>query len=126
VGAPAIVQDDRVVGTCPAHVVPGPGGAQPGPPMPFSAPLSQGLVTTVTIKGRFAAVAGSSGFNTPPHPGLHASDPFFSPTLQVGRVTSGSGSVFIGRQPAATAQAAAACCLSPGQLVPSIGEVLIG
>lgn len=125
-GSPAIVQDDRVMGTCPSHLVPGPSGAQPGPPMPFSAPLSQGLVTTVTIKGRFAAVAGSSGLNTPPHPGIHASDPFFSPTLQVGRIVSGSATVFIGGQPGATGQSTTTCCMSPGQLVPTVTEVLIG
>ena len=57
--------------------------------MPFSAPLTLGLTTTVLIGGKPAAVVGSSGLNTPPHVGLHASDPFMVPTMQEGRVVAG-------------------------------------
>ena len=41
--------------------------------------------------------------NTPPHVGLHASDPFMAPPMQIGRVVSGSPTVMIGGKPAATA-----------------------
>lgn len=128
-GAPAIVMGDRVMGTCPLHQIPNPaamGAPTPGPPMPFSAPLTMGLVATVLIGGKQAAVVGASGLNTPPHVGLHASDPFMLPAAQIGRVVSGSPTVLIGGQPAATAQSQATLCASPGTVVPSVANVLIG
>jgi uncharacterized Zn-binding protein involved in type VI secretion len=127
-GSPAIVQGDRITGQCGNHLVPNPatGAPQPAPPMPFSAPLTQGLVSSVLIGGRPAAVAQSSGMNTPPHVGLHPSDPFLAPPQQVGRVTSGSATVLIGGRPAATAQSMCTCCALPGSLTPTVTSVLIG
>lgn len=126
-GAPAIVMGDQVQGLCAIHQVPSPtGNPVPGPPMPFSAPLTTGLCTTVLIGGKPAAVLGSSGLNTPPHVGLHASDPYLAPPLQVGRVTSGSPTVLFAGQPAASATATATCCATPGTLVPSTTTVLVG
>jgi uncharacterized Zn-binding protein involved in type VI secretion len=126
-GAPAIVMGDQVQGMCAIHQVPsGVGNPMPGPPMPFSAPLTTGLCSSVLIGGKPAAVLGSSGLNTPPHVGLHPSDPFMTPTVQVGRVVSGSPSVLFGGQPAASATANATCCATPGALVPSIMTVLVG
>lgn len=126
-GAPAIVMGDQVQGTCAIHQVPSPvGNPMPGPPMPFSAPLTVGLCATVLIGGKAAAVMGSSGVNTPPHVGLHASDPYLAPPMQVGRVVSGSPTVMFGGQPAASATATATCCLTPGTLVPSTTTVLVG
>jgi uncharacterized Zn-binding protein involved in type VI secretion len=126
-GAPAIVMGDQVQGVCAIHQVPSPvGNPIPGPPMPFAAPLTMGLCATVVIGGKPAAVLGSSGYNTPPHVGLHASDPFLAPPLQVGRVVSGSPTVLFGGQPAASATASATCCSTPGTLVPSGATVLVG
>ncbi len=126
-GAPAIVMGDQVQGICAIHQVPSPvGNPMPGPPMPFSAPLTVGLCATVLIGGKAAAVMGSSGVNTPPHVGLHASDPYLAPPMQVGRVVSGSPTVMFGGQPAASATATATCCLTPGTLVPSTTTVLVG
>jgi uncharacterized Zn-binding protein involved in type VI secretion len=127
-GSPAIVQGDRITGQCPNHLVPNPatGAPQPAPPMPFSAPLTLGLVSTVLIGGKPAAVARSSGMCTPPHVGLHPGDPFLTPPQQVGRITSGSPTVFIGGKPAATAQSACTCCSVPGSLVPTVTSVQIG
>lgn len=127
-GAPAIVMGDRITGTCPIHQIPNPasGAPQPGPPMPFSAPITIGTVATVLIGGKPAAVVGCSGVNTPPHVGLHATDPYFAPPMQVGRVVSGSPTVLIGGQPAATQTSSATCCATPGQLVPTVATVLIG
>ena len=127
-GAPGIVMNDRIVGTCPVHQVPNPssGAPQPAPPMPFSAPLARGLAGTVRVGGKPAAVLGSSGLNTPPHVGLHASDPFFSPSLQEGRVVAGSPTVRIEGKPAATATSSATCCTTPGSLTPGVPTVLIG
>jgi uncharacterized Zn-binding protein involved in type VI secretion len=127
-GAPAIVMGDKITGQCPNHLMPNPasGAPQPSPPLPFSAPLLQGVVATVLIGGKAAAVMGSSGMNTPPHVGLHPSDPFLAPPQQMGRVTSGSATVMIGGQPAATAQSMCTCCAIPGTLVPTVTTVLIG
>lgn len=64
--APAAVMGDRVTGTCVMHLIPNPasGIPQPGPPLPFSAPLLQNLATTVLIAGKPAATIGSTGVNT--------------------------------------------------------------
>lgn len=124
---PAIVQNDRIVGQCPIHQIPSPSGApQPSPPLPFSAPLTLGLATNVQIGGKPAAVLGSSGYNSPAHAGLHASDPYMVAMVQVGRVATGSSTVLIEGKPAATAQSACTCCVTPGQLVATVTTVLIG
>jgi uncharacterized Zn-binding protein involved in type VI secretion len=123
VSAPAIVQGDRVMGICPGHMVGAP--QVPAGPQPFSAPLTLGLVPTVHIGGKPAAVLGSSGYNTPPHT-APLTDPFAAPMLQVGRVLSGSPTVLIGGKPAATAQSSCLCCATPGQLTPTVPTVLIG
>lgn len=127
-GAPAIVQNDRITGICAIHQVPSPssGAPQPAPPMPFSAPLTSGLSASVMIGGKPAATIGAAGKNTPPHVGLHGTDPYVSPTLQEGRITSGSPTVRIGGQAAANATASATCCATPGTLVPTVATVLIG
>jgi uncharacterized Zn-binding protein involved in type VI secretion len=127
-GAPAIVQNDRITGSCPIHQVPSPssGAPQPAPPMPFSAPLATGLSATVKIDGKPAATIGSSGKNTPPHVGLHGSDPYASATMQEGRITAGSPTVRIDGQAAANATSAATCCATPGTLIPTVATVLIG
>jgi uncharacterized Zn-binding protein involved in type VI secretion len=126
-GSPAIVQGDRVTGNC-VHQVPTPssGAPQPGPPMPFSAPLTTGLASRVLIGNRPAAVVGSSGVNTPAHVGLHATDPYAVPAMQVGRIVRGSTSVVIENRPAATAASNATCCMTPGTLGPGVASVLIG
>ena len=127
-GAPAIVMGDKVTGQCPNHLMPNPasGAPQPAPPMPFSSPLTLDLVQTVLIDGKAAAVVGSNGMNTPPHVALHPSDPYLAPPQQIGRVISGSATVFFGGKPAANAQSQCTCCVIPGTLVPTVTDVLIG
>jgi uncharacterized Zn-binding protein involved in type VI secretion len=125
--APAIVMGDKVTGVCPNHLIIGPLGAPiPSPPLPFSAPLTLSLCATVLIKGKPAAVVGASGMNVPPHVGLHPSDPFLAPPMQIGRVVSGSPTVLFGGQPAASATSTCTCCVAPGTLVPTVTDVLIG
>jgi uncharacterized Zn-binding protein involved in type VI secretion len=85
-----------------------------------------GTVATVLIASKPAAVMGSSGFNVPPHVGLHPSDPFLAPPMQKGQIVVGSPTVIIGGQPAATAQSTCTCCVIPGTLVPTVATVLIG
>ena len=127
-GTPAIRMNDRITGMCAIHQIPNPssGAPQPSPPMPFSAPMLQSLQTTVLIGGQPAAVVGSSGMNTPPHVGLHISDPYAVPAMQMGRVISGSSTVLIGGMPAANSAGNATCCATPGTLVPSQTTVLVG
>jgi len=125
-GSPAIVMNDQIIGVCSVHFIPSGISPIPAPPLPFSAPLLQGLEATVLIAGKPAAVVGSSGPNTPPHVGLDPSDPFMAPPLQVGRVVSGSATVFFGGKPAASVAASVTCCVTPGSLVPSQSTVLVG
>lgn len=124
-GAPAIVMGDKINGICPNHLIPSASGTAPAGPQNFSAPLIQGLVPTVFIGGKQAAVVGASGFNTPPHSGI-VDPPYASPTMQVGRIVTGSPTVFIGGKPAATAVSQATCCVVPGKVVPTVTNVLIG
>lgn len=128
-GTPAAVMGDRISATCAIHLVVNPtsGAPQPGPPMPFCAPLVQNLAPTVLISGKPAATVGSSGLNTPPHVGLHPSDPFMLPVAQQGTVTVGSTSVlFEGRPAARTGSGATICAAAPGTLTGTAATVLIG
>ena len=123
---PAIVMGDRITGMCP-HLIIGPLGVPVPSPLPFSAPLTDALATTVLINNKPAAVVGSSGLNVPPHVGLHASDPFMAPPLQRGTVlTPGNPTVLFEGKPAASAMSTAKCCAVPGTLVPSVTNVIIG
>jgi uncharacterized Zn-binding protein involved in type VI secretion len=128
VSAPAIVMGDQITGQCPIHMIPNPatGAPQPSPPLPFAAPLTMNLATKVMIGGKAAAVVGSQGLNTPPHIGLHPSDPFMAPPTEIGQIVAGSVTVMIEGKPAATAQSTCTCCATPGTLVPSVMTVLIG
>ena len=128
-GTPAIVQGDMVTGSCPVHQIPNPasGVPQPSPaPMPFSAPLLQGLCMNVLIMGKPAAVIGSEGLNTPPHVGLHASDPFMVPIQQKGRILGGSPTVMFGGKPAAKPTPPPMMCMSPGSVTGTALTVQIG
>jgi uncharacterized Zn-binding protein involved in type VI secretion len=127
-GTPAAVMGDRISAVCAVHLIPSPVGAPvPAPPLPFSAPLLQGLATKVLIAGKPAAVQGSSGVNTPPHVGLHPSDPFLVPLQQQGTVVMGSTTVLIEGKPAArTGSPCTVCAGLPGQLAGTAATVLIG
>jgi len=127
-GAPAVVMGDRITGLCPNHLIPGPLGVPiPSPPLPFSAPLLLGVVGTVLIGGKPAAVMNSSGLNTPPHVGLHPADPFMAPPMQKGTVVNGSATVLIEGKPAAMTGATCTVCAGlPGTLTGTAMTVLIG
>ena len=127
-GRPAVVAGDRIVGLCAVHQIPSPTGApMPSPPLPFSAPLTTGVATTVTAGGKPLAVQGSAGVNTPPHVGLHASDPFLVPTQQEGRVLVGSTRVTAQGKPVAyTGCQVSQCAQVPAQVVGSAAQVLVG
>lgn len=119
---------DRITGMCAIHQIPNPasGVPQPSPaPLPFSAPLTLGLASKVLIAGKPAAVLGSSGYNTPPHVGLHATDPYMVPTMQEGRVLAGSPTVMIEGKPAARTGSQCLGCATPGALTGTAATVLI-
>lgn len=125
-GSPAIVAGDKVMGTCPNHLIPSPSGTAPAGPLPFSAPISLDTIATVLIGGKPAAVVGSSGYNMPPHVGI-VDGAFATPTSQVGRILTGSPTVLVGGKPAATSSSSAAMCVTPAStVVPTVMSVLIG
>ncbi|EIV92961.1 PAAR domain-containing protein [Frankia sp. QA3] len=128
-GAPAAVTGDQITATCAVHQVPGPTGTPiPSPaPLPFAAPLTTGLAATVLVGGRPVAVAGSAGLNTPPHVGLHVSDPFMVPAAQQGQVVAGSATVLAeGRGVAYSGCQVTGCAQLPGLLTGSAATVLVG
>jgi uncharacterized Zn-binding protein involved in type VI secretion len=126
--AQPLVMGDKIQGQCATHQIPNPasGAPQPGPPMPFSAPLVMGLEPTVTIGGKAVAVMGSQGMNTPPHVGLHPADPCMLPNLQQGNVMSGSPTVMAGGKPIATTSSQVTMCMSvPGQPISTVTNVTV-
>jgi uncharacterized Zn-binding protein involved in type VI secretion len=126
--AQPLVMGDKIQGQCATHQIPNPasGAPQPGPPMPFSAPLLMGLEPTVTIGGKAVAVMGSQGMNTPPHVGLHPADPCMVPNMQMGNVMSGSPTVMAGCKPIATTSSQVTMCMSvPGQPVSTVSDVTV-
>jgi uncharacterized Zn-binding protein involved in type VI secretion len=111
------------------HLMPNPasGAPQPAPPLPFAAPVTLGVCQSVLIGGRPAVVVAATGYNTPPHVGLHPADPFFAPPMQQAVITQGSASVLFGGVPAARTGSQATCCGQPvGTLTGSAASVLIG
>jgi uncharacterized Zn-binding protein involved in type VI secretion len=128
--AQPLVMGDKIQGQCASHQVPNPasGAPQPSPaPLPFSSPLLMGLEPTVTIGGKAVAVMGSNGLCTPPHVGLHPSDPFMAPPMQKGTVLSGSPTVTAGGKAIATTDSQVAMCMqAPGTPVSSVTDVTVG
>jgi uncharacterized Zn-binding protein involved in type VI secretion len=69
---------------------------------------------------------GSSGYNTPPHVGLHPSDPNMVPTTQEGKVLSGSPTVTAGGKAIATSSSQVSMCAQvPGQPVATVSDVTV-
>jgi uncharacterized Zn-binding protein involved in type VI secretion len=125
----AAALSDQIKAECSTHTIPNPitGVEQPAPPLVFSAPISIGTVETVLIGGKPAAVVGSWGLNTPPHLGLYPTDPYVVPATQIGRIVTGSETVLIGGQNAATQSSQCTVCgEAPGKLAASAATVLIG
>jgi uncharacterized Zn-binding protein involved in type VI secretion len=125
-GNPALVAGDTITGTCTIHQIPSASGTAPAGPLPFAAKLTDGLAQKVFIGGKPAAVFASSGYNAPPHPGI-VDPPYATPTNQLGSITTGSATVLIEGQAAATTASGTMCCAAPGTAVgPGVPTVLIG
>lgn len=127
-GQPAVVANDQVTSMCAGHQIIGPTGSPvPAPPMPFQAVLTTGLATTVLVGGLPAAVVGSTGLNTTPHPGLHASDPKLLPTTQEAEIVAGSTTVsFDGKAAAYSGCRATACLAAAPVVLGTAATVLVG
>ncbi|MBP0445842.1 hypothetical protein J8J14_13765 [Roseomonas sp. SSH11] len=131
-GQPAAVQGSQVVAVD-THIVlvPSPGGPVPTPlPHPFSGALDGGLVGSVTIGGKPAAVVGSTATNAPAHTPTPPGTGFATPPANRGTVRHGSASVTIAGQAAARAGDPVATCNDPadapvGQVI-AAGTVLVG
>jgi uncharacterized Zn-binding protein involved in type VI secretion len=131
--AQPLVMGDKIQGQCvgATHQIPNPasGAPQPSPaPLPFSSPLTMGLEQTVTIGGKAVAVVGSNGLNTPPHIGLHISDPTqANPMMQKGEVTVGSPTVTAGGKAVATTSSTCIICTGgSGTPVGTVADVTVG
>ena len=127
-GADAVVKGTRIEGTCEIHMIPSGSGTAPAGPRKFSAPIKNGTVASVLIGGSEAAVMGASGTNDLPgtHDGI-VDGSFASPTARIGRILTGSPTVLIGGQMAATTASAATCCVEPFETFKgAVGSVQIG
>jgi uncharacterized Zn-binding protein involved in type VI secretion len=122
--AQPLVQGDKIQGQCPGHMIPSASGTAPAGPLPFAAPLTDGLESSVTIGGKAVAVLGASGLNTPPHVGL--ADAFTAPNTQKGLVLSGSPTVTAGGKPIATSSSQCSMCMQvPGTPVATVTNVTV-
>jgi uncharacterized Zn-binding protein involved in type VI secretion len=126
-GSNAALLGDQITGACPIHQLIGPLGVPvPTPGLPFMAPLTLGCSLKTTINGKPIALVGASGMNMPPHVGLHASDPYMAPPLQVGTVAASPALTLVeGRPVAVTGASCTMCANMPGTLVGS-SDVLVG
>jgi uncharacterized Zn-binding protein involved in type VI secretion len=126
-GAPAALLGDQITGACPLHQLIGPLGVPvPTPGLPFAAPLLMGCSVKTTINGKPIALVGANGMNTPPHIGLHATDPFMVPPMQVGTVVTSPALTLVEGRPVATTGAFCTMCAgAPGTLA-GTSNVLVG
>ncbi len=123
-GQPAATANSQVVAVD-THIVlvPTAGGPVPTPlPHPFNGVIDGGLISTVTINGQPAAVAGSTASNSPAHSPTPPGTAFQRPPANRGSILLGSPSVKIGGQPAARAGDPVTTCNDPADL--PVGQVL--
>ena len=82
----------------------------------------------MTIGGKAVAVMGSSGLNTPPHVGLHPSDPSMVPATQEGKVLTRQPDGHRRRQGARDdrSRRCSICAQVPGKPVATVTDVTVG
>lgn len=128
-GQPAAKQGDQIVSPADIHFI------QPPPPsptvtvtLPFNGIIDNGLSQNVKIQNQAAATVGSTATNTPPH--IPIGGTFVNPPTNQGRITTGSGTVFINNKPAARAGDTAMTCNDPSEMpvgkVVAVSTVMIG
>jgi uncharacterized Zn-binding protein involved in type VI secretion len=127
---PAAKKGDQILATD-THIVmiPSPGGPVPTPlPHPFTGQIDGDLSSDVNIAGQPAALVGSTASNTPPHVPMGPS--FQSPPKDKGRITKGSGTVFINGKAVARMGDMADTCNDPSDMpvgtVIASGTVFVG
>jgi len=98
----------------------------PTPGLPFAAPLTIGCSMTTTINGKPIALVGATGMNTPPHVGLHASDPFMVPLTQIGTVVASPALTLVEGRPVATTGASCTVCNNAPVTLVRSSNVLVG
>jgi uncharacterized Zn-binding protein involved in type VI secretion len=126
-GAPAALIGDQITGACPLHQLIGPLGVPvPTPGLPFAAPLVNGCSTQTLFNGKPVVLVGATGFNTPPHVGLHATDPFMLPNLQMGTVAGSTSTVLVEGRPVATTGASCMMCAGAPGMLTGTSDVLCG
>lgn len=126
-GMNAALLGDPITGLCAVHLMIGPLGVPvPTPGLPFNAPVTIGGSLKTMINGRPVLLTGATGINMPPHVGLHPSDPFMAPPLQIGTIVASPALTLIeGRPVAVTGSSCTICNNLPGMLVGS-SDVLVG
>jgi uncharacterized Zn-binding protein involved in type VI secretion len=131
-GVPAATETSAVAGVD-THIVmvPTPGGPVPTPlPHPFSGRLDGGLVNTVKIGGKAAAVVDSSASNQPAHIPTPPGTSFQKPPANRGTVLVGSPTVKIGGKSAARMGDPVKTCNDPADVpvgrIIAAGTVRIG
>jgi uncharacterized Zn-binding protein involved in type VI secretion len=130
--APFAATADHLVLATDIHIVivPTPGGPAPVPlPHPFVGTLDGGLISSVKIGGKPAAVVGSSASNAPSHLPTPPGVSFQKPPTNKATVMLGSSSVLIGGKPAARHGDSCLTCNDPADLpagsIVAAGTVLI-
>ena len=127
-GQPAAKQGDQIT-ALDNHLIQPPGPTSPVlVPHPFSGIIDGSLSSDVNIMGMPAATVTSTATNTPPH--IPIGGTFVNPPTNIGRIITGSGTVFINGKPAARSGDTANTCNDPVELpvgtVVAAGTVLIG
>ena len=131
-GQPAAAENSQVVGVD-THIVMVPAAAPVPTPLPhaFSGLIDGGLVPTVKIAGRPAAVVGSSATNQPAHVPTPPGASFQTPPSNRGTVQIGSATVKIGGKQAARNGDGVVTCddiapTAPKGRIVAAGTVVVG
>jgi uncharacterized Zn-binding protein involved in type VI secretion len=131
-GKPAAKENDQVT-SVDTHImmVPSANGAIPTPlPHVFSGKINGGVIKSVKIGGKAAAVVGSTADNSPAHTPTPPGSTFQKPPSNKATIKTGSATVKIGGKQAARAGDTAATCHDPADVpsgkVIAAGTVMIG
>jgi uncharacterized Zn-binding protein involved in type VI secretion len=126
-GSPAALLGDAITGVCPVHLVIGPLGAPvPAPGLPFNAPVLLGSSVKTVFDSRPVLLVGATGLNTPPHVGLHPTDPMMLPPMQIGTIVASPATVLVEGVPVAVSGASCTMCNGVPGVIVGTSTVLVG